>query len=60
MVDHSKIAAAPVPKSRMKRIVAFSLTAWMAAAILYFGQHSVPLIALSGVVMFGGFDLLSP
>jgi hypothetical protein len=44
----------------MKRIAAFSLATWSAAAILYFGQHSVALIALSGVVVLGGFDLLRP
>jgi hypothetical protein len=35
----------------MKRIAAFTLATWSAAAILYFGQHSVALIALSGVVV---------
>lgn len=44
----------------MKRIAAFTLATWSAAAILYFGQHSVALIALSGVVVLGGFDLLRP
>ncbi|KVF69773.1 hypothetical protein WS75_25440 [Burkholderia sp. FL-7-2-10-S1-D7] len=44
----------------MARIGAFCLTTWLAAAILYFGQHSVAMIALSGVVVFGGFDLLRP
>ncbi|MGF6243598.1 hypothetical protein SAMN05444165_0056 [Paraburkholderia phenazinium] len=44
----------------MKRIAAFSLATWSAAAILYFGQHSVALIALSGVVVLGGFDMLRP
>jgi hypothetical protein len=44
----------------MKRIAAFSLATWSAAAILYFGQHLVALIALSGVVVLGGFDLLRP
>jgi len=47
-------------KHIMKRIAAFSLATWSAAAILYFGQHSVALIALSGVVVLGGFDLLRP
>ncbi|MEP9326917.1 hypothetical protein PPMP20_27855 [Paraburkholderia phymatum] len=32
----------------MKRIAAFCLTTWSAAALLYFGQHSVALIAVSG------------
>ncbi|WP_277398026.1 hypothetical protein [Paraburkholderia sp. Tr-20389] len=44
----------------MKRIAAFCLTTWSAAALLYFGQHSVALIAVSGVIVFGGFDLLRP
>jgi hypothetical protein len=44
----------------MKRIAAFAIATWSAAAILYFGQHSVALIALSGVVVLGGFDLLRP
>jgi hypothetical protein len=44
----------------MARIGAFCITTWLAAAILYFGQHSVAMIALSGVVVFGGFDLLRP
>jgi hypothetical protein len=39
----------------MKRIAAFSLATWSAAAILYFGQHSVALM-----VVLGGFDLLRP
>jgi len=44
----------------MKRIAAFCLTAWSAAAILYLGQHSVALIALSGVVVLAGLDLFRP
>lgn len=44
----------------MKRIAAFCLTTWSAAAVLYVGQHSVSLIVLSGVIVFGGFDLLRP
>ena len=44
----------------MARIGAFCVASWLAAAILYFGQHSVAMIALSGVVAFGGFDLLRP
>ncbi|AOK02705.1 hypothetical protein QZM46_26345 [Burkholderia vietnamiensis] len=47
-------------ESTMARIGAFCLTTWLAAAILYFGQHSLAMIALSGVVVFGGFDLLRP
>ncbi|WP_345815351.1 hypothetical protein AAGS40_23525 [Paraburkholderia sp. PREW-6R] len=44
----------------MKRIAAFSATTWSAAALLYFGQHSVALIVMSGVVALAGFDLLRP
>jgi hypothetical protein len=44
----------------MKRIAAFCLTAWSAAAVLYFGQHSVAMMALSGVVIFAGLDLCGP
>jgi hypothetical protein len=44
----------------MKRIAAFSATTWSAAALLYFGQHSVALIVLSGVVALAGFDLFRP
>jgi len=44
----------------MARIGAFCVASWLAAAILYFGQHSVAMIALSGMVAFGGFDLLRP
>ncbi|WP_260854716.1 hypothetical protein [Paraburkholderia sp. BCC1884] len=44
----------------MKRIAAFSLSTWSAAGLLYFGQHSVALIMVSGVVVLAGFDLLRP
>jgi hypothetical protein len=44
----------------MKRIAAFCVASWLAAGILYAGQHSVALIALSGVVMLGAFELLRP
>ncbi|WP_262414852.1 hypothetical protein [Paraburkholderia sp. UCT2] len=44
----------------MRRIAAFAVTCWSAAGLLYLGQHSVALIALSGVVAFAGFDLLRP
>ncbi|MBC8742165.1 hypothetical protein F6X40_37215 [Paraburkholderia sp. UCT31] len=44
----------------MKRIAAFAVTCWSAAGLLYLGQHSVAMIALSGVVAFAGFDLLRP
>ncbi|WP_122887593.1 hypothetical protein [Burkholderia pseudomallei] len=44
----------------MKRIGAFFIATWIAAALLYLGRHSVPMIAMSGVVAFAGFDLLRP
>lgn len=44
----------------MKHIAAFSVATWSAAALLYFGQHSVSLIVLSGVIALGSFDLLRP
>ena len=44
----------------MKRIAAFTLSSWSAAGLLYFGQHSVALIFVSGVVVLAGFDLLRP
>lgn len=44
----------------MKRLGAFFIASWLAAAILYFGQHSVAMIALSGAVILGGYDLLRP
>ncbi|MFL9866040.1 hypothetical protein PQR67_17825 [Paraburkholderia fungorum] len=44
----------------MKRIAAFAVTSWSAAALLYFGQHSVSLIVISGVVALAGFDLFRP
>ncbi|WP_270957390.1 hypothetical protein [Burkholderia pseudomallei] len=47
-------------ESIMKRIGAFFIATWTAAALLYLGRHSVPMIAMSGVVAFAGFDLLRP
>lgn len=44
----------------MKQIAAFAAATWSAAGLLYFGQHSVALIAVSGVVVLAGFDLLRP
>lgn len=38
----------------------FFAASWAAAALLYFGQHSLPLTVLSGVVVLAGFDLLRP
>jgi hypothetical protein len=44
----------------MKRFAALCLSAWSAAALLYFGRHSAAFIALSGVIALAGFDLLRP
>ncbi|HEX7910121.1 MAG TPA: hypothetical protein VF534_18810 [Paraburkholderia sp.] len=44
----------------MKQIAAFALTSWSAAGLLYFGQHSVALMVVSGVVVLAGYDLLHP
>lgn len=44
----------------MARIGAFCAASWLAAAVLYFGRHSVALMVLSGVVALGGFDLFRP
>ncbi|RAS20631.1 hypothetical protein [Paraburkholderia bryophila] len=44
----------------MKHIAAFALTSWSAAGLLYFGQHSVAMIVVSGVVALAGYDLFRP
>ncbi|RQH06586.1 hypothetical protein [Paraburkholderia dinghuensis] len=44
----------------MRRIGAFCICTWLAAAILFLGQHSVPMIAVSGVVAFAGLDIFRP
>lgn len=44
----------------MNRMSAFFGASWLAAALLYFGQHSLPLMALAGVVLLAGFDLSRP
>ena len=44
----------------MRRMAAFFVSTWLAAAILYLGRHSVPMMALSGVVVFAGLDLFRP
>ncbi|MEM5325924.1 hypothetical protein VSR34_04835 [Paraburkholderia sp. JHI2823] len=44
----------------MRRIGAFCISTWLAAAVLFLGRHSVPLMALSGVIVFAGFDLFRP
>ncbi|HVW52293.1 MAG TPA: hypothetical protein VHC91_18220 [Trinickia sp.] len=42
------------------RIGAFFAATWLAAAVLYFGRHSVALIVVSGVVALGGLDVMRP
>lgn len=42
------------------RIGAFFAVSWLAAAVLYFGRHSVALIVVSGVVALGGLDVMRP
>ncbi len=42
------------------RIGAFFAASWLAAAVLYFGRHSVALIVVSGVVALGGLDVMRP
>ena len=44
----------------MKRFLAFSLVAWLAAALLILGRDSVSMIALSGVVALAGLDIFQP
>ncbi|MGY6124441.1 hypothetical protein ACW9YV_02820 [Paraburkholderia strydomiana] len=44
----------------MKKLAAFTFASWSAAALLYFGQHSVALIAVTGVLVLASFDLLRP
>jgi hypothetical protein len=44
----------------MRRMGAFFISTWLAAAILFLGRHSVPMIALSGVVAFAGLDIFRP
>ncbi|MDR5814363.1 hypothetical protein QCE62_12290 [Caballeronia sp. LZ033] len=44
----------------MRHLAGLCVAAWSAAALLYFGRHSVALIVLSGVVMLAGFDLVRP
>lgn len=44
----------------MRRMVAFCISMWLAAAVLLLGRHSVPLMALSGVIVFAGLDLFRP
>ncbi len=44
----------------MKRLATLCLATWSAAALLYFGRHSVAFIVLSGVLALAGFDLVQP
>lgn len=44
----------------MKRLLAYCLVTWLAAAVLILGGDSPAMIALSGVIALGGFDLLRP
>ncbi len=44
----------------MKRFLAFSLVAWLAAALLILGRDSASMIALSGVVALAGLDIFQP
>lgn len=46
--------------SEMMRIAAFCATSWLAACVLYFGRHSVALIAVCAVLALGGYDLFRP
>lgn len=59
-VQPGDTAASVGPAHLMLRIGAFCAATWAAAAVLYFGRHSVALIVLSGVVALGGFDLFRP
>lgn len=44
----------------MRRMGAFFVSTWLAAAMLFLGRHSVPMMALSGVLVFAGLDLFRP
>jgi MFS superfamily sulfate permease-like transporter len=44
----------------MRHMAAFFISTWLAAAILFLGRHSVPMMALSGVLVFAGLDLFRP
>uniref|UniRef100_C6BLZ9 Uncharacterized protein n=3 Tax=Ralstonia TaxID=48736 RepID=C6BLZ9_RALP1 len=53
----------PAPRQTgviMNRMSAFFAASWLAAALLYFGQHSLPVTAVAGVVLLAGFDLFRP
>ena len=57
---HVDSIAAKAPDYAMVRIGALCGASWLAAAVLYFGRHSVVLMALSGVIALAGFDLVRP
>lgn len=44
----------------MKRLAAFTLTLWSAAALLYFDARSIAGIALCGVLVLAALDLCAP
>lgn len=44
----------------MKHLAAFTAVLWSAAGLLYIGQHSVALIAVTGVMVLAGLDLCTP
>ncbi|WP_420991788.1 hypothetical protein ACKI2N_026485 [Cupriavidus sp. 30B13] len=43
----------------MKRFAAFATASWSAAALVYFGQHSTAMLALSAIVALAGLDIAS-
>ena len=57
---HGDSVAAKARDYAMVRIGALCGASWLAAAVLYFGRHSVALMALSGVIALAGFDLARP
>jgi hypothetical protein len=57
---HADSIAAKARDFAMVRIGALCGASWLAAAVLYFGRHSVALMALSGVIALAGFDLARP
>jgi len=44
----------------IKSIACFTVLMWGAAALLYMGQHSVAIMALSGVLVLAALDLCQP
>ncbi|MGO4332766.1 hypothetical protein AB4Z48_14765 [Cupriavidus sp. 2TAF22] len=41
----------------MKRFAVFAVASWSAAALVYFGQHSSAMLALSCIVVLAGLDI---